>query len=71
MTDNFANPRLIDVFGVHFTQEEVDFAIPKLREDIPLYVDCGSSKPVRRSWWTRKSGQCPPLRRLLPDIATV
>lgn len=39
MAHNFANPRLIDVFGVHFTQEEVDFAIPKLHEDIPLYVD--------------------------------
>lgn len=34
-----ANPRLIDVFGVDFTQEDVDFAIPRLNGDIPLYVD--------------------------------
>ena len=34
-----ANPRLIDVFGPDFTQEDVDFAIPRIREDIPLYID--------------------------------
>ncbi|PKQ37241.1 MAG: hypothetical protein CVT59_08350 [Actinobacteria bacterium HGW-Actinobacteria-1] len=34
-----ANPRLIDVFGAEFTQEDVGFAVPKLHEDIPLYVD--------------------------------
>lgn len=34
-----ANPRLIDVFGAEFTQEDVDFAIPRLEQDIPLYVD--------------------------------
>ena len=33
------NPRLIDVFGSDFTQDDVDFAIPRVREDIPLYVD--------------------------------
>lgn len=33
------NPRLIDVFGSSFTQEDVDFAIPHLQEDIPLYLD--------------------------------
>lgn len=32
-------PRLNDFHGLPFLQEEVDFAIPFLDEDIPLYVD--------------------------------
>lgn len=32
-------PRLNDFHGLPFLQEEVDFAIPFLNEDIPLYVD--------------------------------
>jgi hypothetical protein len=32
-------PRLNDYYGLLFTQEEVDFAIPFLDEDIPLYLD--------------------------------
>lgn len=32
-------PRLNDHHGLPFTQEEVDFAIPFLDEDIPLYMD--------------------------------
>ena len=32
-------PRLNDYFDLPFTQEEVDFAIPYLDEDIPLYFD--------------------------------
>lgn len=32
-------PRLNDYFNIPFTQDEVDFAIPYLDEDIPLYVD--------------------------------
>lgn len=32
-------PRLNDYYDLAFTQEEVDFAIPFLDEDIPLYVD--------------------------------
>jgi len=32
-------PRLNDFHGLPFIQEEVDFAIPFLDEDIPLYVD--------------------------------
>lgn len=32
-------PRLNDYHGLPFTQSEVDFAIPFLDEDIPLYVD--------------------------------
>lgn len=32
-------PRLNDYHGLPFTQEEVDFAIPFLDEDIPLYLD--------------------------------
>jgi hypothetical protein len=39
MTDKVANPRLIDVFGIDVTQDDVEFAIPRLYEDIPLYVD--------------------------------
>lgn len=39
MVKELASPRLIDVFGVDFTQEDVDFAIPRLQGDIPLYVD--------------------------------
>lgn len=39
MLEKTANPRLIDVFGLPITQEDVDFAIPRLLEDIPLYVD--------------------------------
>lgn len=37
--NEFANPRLIDVFGSDITQDDVSFAIPKLNEDIPLYFD--------------------------------
>jgi len=33
------NPRLIDHFGLSFTQDDVDFAIPHLQEDISLYID--------------------------------
>src|SRR5256885_16762755 len=32
-------PRLNDYYGLPFTQEETDFAIPFLDDDIPLYVD--------------------------------
>lgn len=32
-------PRLNDYYNLPFTQEEVDFAIPLLDEDIPLYLD--------------------------------
>ncbi len=32
-------PRLTDFYNVPVTQEEVDFAIPFIDEDIPLYVD--------------------------------
>jgi hypothetical protein len=32
-------PRLNDFHNIPFTQEEVDFAIPFVDEDIPLYVD--------------------------------
>lgn len=32
-------PRLTDFYNISLTQEEVDFAIPFLDEDIPLYVD--------------------------------
>ena len=32
-------PRLNDFHNLTFTQEEVDFAIPFLEEDIPLYLD--------------------------------
>jgi hypothetical protein len=32
-------PRLNDFHNLPFTQDEVDFAIPFLDEDIPFYVD--------------------------------
>ncbi len=32
-------PRLNDFHNLPFTQEQVDFAIPFLDEDIPLYLD--------------------------------
>jgi hypothetical protein len=32
-------PRLIDHYDLSFTQEEADFAIPFLDEDLPLFVD--------------------------------
>ncbi len=32
-------PRFTDFYGVHIAQHELDFAIPFLNEDIPLYVD--------------------------------
>lgn len=33
------NPRLSDVFGLVLRQDEVDFVVPHLREDLPLYLD--------------------------------
>jgi len=33
------NPRLTDAFGLVLSQSDVDFAIPHLREDIPLHID--------------------------------
>lgn len=41
MGDNsyLVRPRLNDYYGVYLSQAEVDFAIPFLDEDIPLYVD--------------------------------
>src|ERR1700741_3386742 len=36
---NLIRPRLNDYHNLSFTQEEVDFAIPFLDEDVPLYVD--------------------------------
>ena len=35
----FVRPRLNDYHNLPFTQEDVDFAIPFLDEDIPLYLD--------------------------------
>lgn len=39
MQKRVVNPRLTDVFGSSLTQDAVDFAIPRLQEDIPLYID--------------------------------
>jgi hypothetical protein len=33
------NPRLSDVFGLVIRQDEVDFLVPHMREDLPLYLD--------------------------------
>lgn len=37
--DGIVNPRLSDVFGLVIRQDEVDFVVPHLREDLPLYLD--------------------------------
>jgi hypothetical protein len=37
--DGLINPRLSDVFGLVIRQDEVDFVVPHLREDLPLSVD--------------------------------
>jgi hypothetical protein len=37
--DGLVNPRLSDVFGLIIRQDEVDFVVPHLREDLPLYLD--------------------------------
>ena len=37
--DILVRPRLNDYHNLPFTQEEVDFGIPFLTEDVPLYVD--------------------------------
>ncbi|WP_439460636.1 hypothetical protein [Pedobacter sp. GSP4] len=39
MTDLIIRPRINDFYGKSFTQQEVDFAIPFLNEDLPLYID--------------------------------
>lgn len=38
-SDGLVNPRLSDVFGLVIRQDEVDFVVPHLREDLPLYLD--------------------------------
>jgi hypothetical protein len=37
--DGLFNPRLTDVFGLVVRQDEVDFVVPHLREDLPLSLD--------------------------------
>lgn len=37
--ENVVRPRLNDYYGILLLQDKVDFAIPFLDEDIPLYVD--------------------------------
>lgn len=37
--DYIVRPRLNDYYGIYLRQSEVDFAIPYLDEDIPLYID--------------------------------
>lgn len=37
--ENIVRPRLNDYYGILLLQDKVDFAIPFLDEDIPLYVD--------------------------------
>lgn len=39
LSGGVVNPRLSDVFGLVVRQDEVDFVVPHLREDIPLYLD--------------------------------
>jgi hypothetical protein len=33
------NPRLTDAFELAFSQTEVDFLVPHLKQDVPLYID--------------------------------
>ena len=37
--DGLFNPRLSDVFGLVVRQDQVDFVVPHLRDDLPLSVD--------------------------------
>ncbi len=37
--ESIVRPRLNDFYGIPLLQDKVDFAIPFLDEDIPLYVD--------------------------------
>ena len=37
--ESIVRPRLNDFHGIPLLQDKVDFAIPFLDEDIPLYVD--------------------------------
>jgi hypothetical protein len=37
--NNIVNPRLTDVLDLPLDQSQLDFAIPHLKEDIPLYLD--------------------------------
>lgn len=37
--DSLVRPRLNDYYSLPFIQEEVDFAIPFIDEDVPLYLD--------------------------------
>jgi hypothetical protein len=39
LANGWINPRLSDVFGLVIRQDEVDFVVPHLREDLPLYID--------------------------------
>jgi len=39
MNTSIVNPRLVDYFNLTFTQDDVDFIIPHLKEDLPLYPD--------------------------------
>jgi hypothetical protein len=39
MGSPFISPRLNDYFNLKFTQDDVDFAIPYLDRDIPLFID--------------------------------
>jgi hypothetical protein len=38
-TRGLVNPRLSDVFGLVIRQDEMDFVVPHLREDLPLCLD--------------------------------
>jgi hypothetical protein len=39
LAQGLVNPRLSDVFGLVIRQDEVDFVVPHLREDLPLCID--------------------------------
>ena len=39
LAQGLVNPRLSDVFGLVIRQDEVDFVVPHLREDLPICID--------------------------------
>lgn len=67
--DDLTNPRLNDALGLDFTQEDVDFAIPRLTRDIPLAIDpfllWKSRDPAYRALHARMIGYFDQVRELV------
>ena len=50
--DAIVRPRLNDYHGIFLLQDKVDYAIPFIDEDIPLYVDPFLYGSLRHKWIT-------------------